>query len=208
MQRKRRNGKRVLWDEMPPRCRAAATEFGFLRGMWDQWDSKRGWMLVQDLVREEWWWPWDELPQTLFLAAVDLGYDRHTWQNEEFERAGQRFLDWEEVEINRDRSGRRNSVLSDSELIFGHDVLNGCWPHANRHWCKDTMDLLAEPGRRSYCQGAFAPAYRPKGGFVGSLHTANFMLSGVNVAGVGIMHPCPTADMYCRPDWSYRLRAV
>ena len=167
--------------------------------------------IAQELVREEWWWPWDELPQTLYLAAVDLGYDRHTWQNEEFATAGQRFLDWEEVEIYRDPYGRRNSVLSDSELIFGHDVLSGCWPamplHARHAPSKDTMDLLAEPGRRSYCQGAYA-AYRPKGGFVGSLHTANFMLSGVNVAGVGIMHPCPTADMYCRPDWSYRLRAL
>ena len=83
MRCKRRDGKGVVWDEMPSTCRAAATEFGFMRGMWDQFDSKHEHIfhLVQPLVREEWWWPWDELPRTLKLAAVDLGYDRHAWPN-------------------------------------------------------------------------------------------------------------------------------
>ena len=33
----------------------------------------------------------------------------------------------------------------------------------DRHACMDTMDLLPQPSRRSYCHGAFA-AYRPRGG--------------------------------------------
>ena len=67
----RRDGKALLWDDLAPSCRAAASEFGFMRGMWDQRDSDRGYDLVQPLLWEEWWWPWGELPLPLKLAAVD-----------------------------------------------------------------------------------------------------------------------------------------
>ena len=148
--------------------------------------------LVHSLVRDEWWWPWGELPRSLKLAALDLGYDRYRWQAEEFKHSGQRFLDWEEVEIERggmvvdDDAG---SACSDSELISGHDQYGDDYDAKIPQWrlggCKDTMDLLAEPGRRSSCQGAYA-AYRPRGGYYGSR-----ML-----------------EDWCRPDWSYGLRAL
>ena len=35
----RRDGRRLLWGDMAPSCRAAASNFGFTRGMWNQWDS-------------------------------------------------------------------------------------------------------------------------------------------------------------------------
>ena len=157
------------------------------RGMWNQWDSKRGFDLVQPMVREEWWWPWEELPRPLKLAAGQLGYDgRHAWRTEEFKHSGQRFLDWEEVEM--DKEGRASdgagSVSSDSELMAGHDEANGI----GRCGCMDTMDLLAEPSRRSYCQGPFA-TYRPRGGY----------LVGSPDPDTG-MYPRPTDYMYCRPD--------
>ena len=145
--------------------------------------------LVHSLVREEWWWPWGELPRSLKLAAGDLGYDRYGWQTEEFKHSGQRFRDWEEVEIEREGEIARGgmvvdddagSACSDSELISGHDAYGPSWC-CSRHdeqsrlggcnvcGCKDTMDLLAEPGhhRSCRCQGAYA-AYRPRGGYYGS----------------------------------------
>ena len=90
-------------------------------------------------MREEWWWPWGELPRSLKLAAVNLGYDEYSWQAEEFKHSGQRFVDWEEVEIDIERGveiGREGiglwvwrvvdddagSACSDSELISGHDA--------------------------------------------------------------------------------------
>jgi hypothetical protein len=203
MRRARRDRKAVLWDEMAPSCRAAASEFGFfMRGMWDQRDSERGYDLVQPLVREEWLWPWNELPKPLKLAARQLGYDRWTWQNEEFQHSGQRFLDWEEVEIHRPSSTRRKiveagSVCSDSELISGHDELNGVQPvdeiGVPLGTSMDTMDLMLEPSRRSYCQGKFA-AYRPRG--------------GDNIVYPPGMYYRRTDYMYCRPDLSYVLRAL
>ena len=158
--------------------------------------------------------PWQK------LAAVYLGYDRHGWQAEEFKHSGQRFVDWEEVARNRYERGVEigregiglwrvvdddaGSACSDSELILGHDAehdLGIGWCYAAYHHvghdgqsrlgrcnvcgCKDTLDLLAEPGRRSSCQGAYA-AYRPRGGYYGSR-----ML-----------------EDWCRPDWSYGLRAL
>ena len=196
MRRARRDRKAVLWGEMAPSCLAAASEFGFMRGMWDMRDSERGYALVQPLVREEWWWPWDELPRPLKLAAVDLGYDRLAWQTETFEHSGQRFLDWEEVEIDRMVVEEAGSVCSDSELIHGHDEANGI----RMSGCMDTMDLLDQPSRRSYCQGAFA-AYRPRGGYYAG---------GVYRWGYISRHRYmpPTDDMYCRPDWSSGLRAL
>ena len=192
----RRAGKEILWDDMAPSCCDAASEFGFMRGMWNQRDSGRGYDLVQPLVREEWWWPWDELPRTLKLAAVDLGYDRLAWQTETFEHSGQRFLDWEEVELYRDTDA--GSVCSDSELISGHDEINGKFPNTF-HMTMDTMDLLAQPSRRSYCQGAYA-AYRPR---------------CVHFARLAVRH-WPSRyqippGMYCRHDWSFcrgRIRAL
>ena len=74
----RQHGRAILWGEMAPLCRAAASAFGFMRGMWDQCDSGISASLVQPLVREEWWGAWDELPHSLRLAAVNLGYDRNT----------------------------------------------------------------------------------------------------------------------------------
>ena len=160
--------------------------------------------LVHSLVRDEWWWPWGELPRSLKLAALDLGYDRYRWQAEVFKHSGQRFLDWEEVEIERggivvdDDAG---SACSDSELTSGHnggsDKDKDLTPDAREQWrlggCKDTMDLLAEPGRRSSCQGAYA-AYRPRGGY-------SFEMYGI---------PGWSCDWSCtlRPDWSYSLRAL
>ena len=38
----RRAGKEILWDDMAPSCCDAASEFGFMRGMWNQRDSGRG----------------------------------------------------------------------------------------------------------------------------------------------------------------------
>ena len=191
----RRARKAVLWDEMAPSCRAAASEFGFRGCMWDKWDSARSHALVQPLLREEWWWPWVQLPRRLRLAAVDLGYDRLAWQLEVFEHSGQRFLDWEEVEMSQEqlRSEKVDSVCSDSELIWGHDEANGI----SMSGCMDTMDLLDQPSRRSYCQGAFA-AYRPRGGYTG-------VRGGPDANG---MYPRPTDDMYCRPDWSSGSRAL
>ena len=94
--------------------------------------------LVHSLVREEWWWPWGELPRSLKLAAANLGYDQYGWQTEEFKHSGQRFYDWEEVEIEREVEIARGggvvvedgagSACSDSELISGHDAYGrgGC----------------------------------------------------------------------------------
>ena len=50
------------------------------------------------------------------------------------------------------------SVCSGSDLIPGHDA-GGC-----DSGLVDTMDLLPQPSRRSYCQGAFA-AYQPRLGY-------------------------------------------
>ena len=137
-------------------------------------------------MREEWWWPWGELPRSLKLAAVNLGYYEYSWQAEEFKHSGQRFRDWEELEEAREVERARvvdddaGSACSDSELISGHDAehdlgIGWCSGHdgqsrlgrCNVCGCKDTLDLLAEPGRRSSCQGAYA-AYRPRGGYYGS----------------------------------------
>ena len=86
-------------------------------------------------MREEWWWPWGELPRSLKLAAVNLGYDQYGWQTEEFKHSGQRFYDWEEVEIEREVEIARGggvvvedgagSACSDSELISGHVMRTG-----------------------------------------------------------------------------------
>ena len=113
------------------------------------------------------------------------GYDRLAWQLEEFEHSGQRFLDWEEVEMSQEQLRSELESTrggSDSELIGGHDEANGI----SMSGCMDTMDLLDQPSCRSYCQGmgAFA-AYRPRGGFY-----------------VGAMY------MYCRPDWLYVLKGL
>jgi hypothetical protein len=161
-------------------------------------------------VREEWWWPWGELPRSLKLAAVNLGYYEYSWQAEEFKHSGQRFRDWEELEEAREVERARvvdddaGSACSDSELILGHDAehdLGIGWCYAAYHHvghdgqsrlgrcnvcgCKDTLDLLAEPGRRSSCQGAYA-AYCPRGGY-----HVNHML-----------------EDWCTPDRSYSLRAM
>ena len=150
------------------------------------------------------------------LAALDLGYDRYLWQAEEFKHSGQRFLDWEEVEIERggvvvdDNAG---SACSDSALILGHDKY-GNKDAKTTQWrlggCKDTMDLLAEPGRRSSCQGAYA-AYRPRGGY-------SFEMWGIpgwscihrTIDDHGIIVCTVRPDWSCtlRPDWSYSLRAL
>ena len=161
-------------------------------------------------MREEWWWPWGELPRSLKLAAVNLGYDQYSWQAEEFKHSGQRFRDREEVEIER-RPQREvemargrgvvvedgaGSACSDSELISGHDAygLGGCCSGhdgqsrlggCNFCGCKDTLVLLAEPGRRSSCQGPYA-AYCPRGAY-----HVNHML-----------------EDWCTPDRSYSLRAM
>ena len=114
---------------------------------------------------QEWWWPWDDLPRPLRQAATDLGYDRRAWQIEEFSHSGQRFLDMEELEFEKaDRYGTMwrddVSVCSDSDLIPGHDA----WPWGCDSGLVDTMDLLPQPSRRSYCQGTFA-AYWPRLGY-------------------------------------------
>ena len=119
----RRAGNSISWEEMAPSSRAAASAFGFMRGMWDQRDSGISASLIQPLLREEWWWPWDELPRSLRLAAVNLGYDRMSWQTEEFEQCGQRFLDMEELMFEMENPGGAmwrddvHGVQSDSELI-------------------------------------------------------------------------------------------
>ena len=195
----RRSGKDPSWEEMAPSCRAAASAFGFMRGMWEQRDNDRNNIpgdstigaLACSLVRKEWWWPWDELPRPLRLAANDLGYDRLAWQTEEFKTSGQRFLDWEEVEEDRMYVDRTYacSVSSDSELISGHDEGNGSGPYGP-HGTMDSMDLLAQPSRRSYCHGVYA-AYRPCGG--------NWIQPDV--------YSDPT-DVYYRDEWSFCIRAL
>ena len=189
MRWKRHDGKSVLWDEMGASCRAAASQFGFMRGLWNMRDS-REFYLVDPLIRQEWWWPWTELPRSFKIAAVNLGYDRLAWQIEQlgFPSSGygctQRYRDMEECEMYEAAENDLDDACSDGELISGHDwYARECEMNASEG-TMDTMDLLAQPSRRSYCQGAFA-AYRPKGGcYVGQM------------------------DDYCRDDWSYQVRAL
>lgn len=155
-------------------------------------------------MREEWWWPWDDLPRPLRQAATDLGYDRRAWQTEEFSHSGQRFLDKEELELEKaNRYGTMSmwrddvSLCSDSDLIPGHgacDRLDGL---------VDTMDLLPQPSRRSYCQGAFA-AYRPRLGY-------SERNQGVDDQDAGWVYPDEEPDQYYRyprTEWSDSLRAL
>ena len=128
-----------------------------MRGMWNHFDSQRG-VLAHFLIRREWWFPWENLPGPLRAAAVDLGYNRSSWQSEDFATCGQRCLDMEEVEMMPEDDAV--CVCSDSELIEGHDADNGARELRFEHM--DTMDLLPQPSRRSYCQGPCA-AYRPRG---------------------------------------------
>ena len=198
----RRAGKEILWDDMAPSCCDAASEFGFMRGMWNQRGSGRGYNLVQPLVREEWWWPWNDLPRPLRRAAASLGYDQLAWQTEEFKHSGQRFLDWEEVEMYRETDAC--SVCSDSEFISGHDEFNGLGPHSHTyHITMDTMSRFActQPSRRSYCQGPFA-AYRPRRG--------NYRINYGHVGGIPYWpwRYQTRPDMYHRDDWSFCIRAL
>ena len=163
MKQARRRRKPIMWEDMAPSCRAAATQFGFMRGMWNRRDSE--WELIGPLIREEWFWPWKELPHDLKLAADRLGYAEQSWQTEQFggpgDMATERCEDMEEVEMYlHTYAVEVEIVCSDSELIPGHDTANGSGE--NRFMHMDTMDLLPQPSRRSYCQGPFA-AYRPRG---------------------------------------------
>ena len=123
-------GKNIVWDEMAPSCRAAASVFGFMRGMWDKRQSKRCHTLIDTLIRREWFWPWNELLRSFKRAVLDLRYDQLTWQTETlgcppfaslgFGNTSERYLDMEECRMYKPFSMPdvdHLSVCSDSEFV-------------------------------------------------------------------------------------------
>ena len=191
MKKARQEQRAMLWDDLHPSCRAAASKFGFMRGIWNHRNSQHGSALgVSSLIRHEWWHPWNELPKYFKQAAIDLGYDRVEWQTEELgcPSSGygctQRFQPGEtesDFEVNDDGEG---SVCSDSCLFELSP--RSCFTTVTM----DTMDLLAE-SCRSYCDGPSA-SYRPSGGcYVGGR--------------VGDIHD---GAEYTREEWSQMLRGL
>ena len=207
MNSRRFNNKEVAWEEMPESCRVAARRFGFERGCWNKLGSEPD--LVCPLIRREYFEAFEELPASLRPAAYALGYRSSVeWNLEEFGTGAKRCCwRWEVGDRDPDRDVYRGVAErpwqreygSDSELVPGHDAINGVDGMVISR-AYDTMDLLAEPGRRSFCQGQYA-AYRPQGGF----YISNRELPSREE----VFDLIDYASMFgMREEWSYNLRAL